>query len=232
MDFLIILLCTILGCFIFRKFLKKMPWIFYGIALVLDLIFITGAFSALPKPVWSVLYLMVQKCMLPLALFVVVMFIGVFPMSSKIRQILQPIRSELSVLACLLCLGHIVVYLMSYVSRVISGALASVNILISLIVAFVLLVLLVILGVTSFKCVKRTMKTSDWKKIQKLAYPFFGLVYVHLLVMLLPSALHGGSVAMASVVVYTVIFALYVVLRIWRALLDKKAENQIANEGV
>lgn len=42
------------------------------------------------------------------------------------------------------------------------------------------------------------MSTASWKKVQKLAYPFFGLVYVHLLLMLLPSALHGGLAAQAS----------------------------------
>lgn len=72
------------------------------------------------------------------------------------------------------------------------------------VLAVVLLVLLVVLGVTSFAFVKRQMSTASWKKVQKLAYPFFGLVYVHLLLMLLPSALHGGLAAQASVVVYSV----------------------------
>ena len=58
-----------------------------------------------------------------------------------------------------------------------------------------LVVLLVVLGVTSFAFVKRQMSTASWKKVQKLAYPFFGLVYVHPLLMLLPSALHGGLAA-------------------------------------
>ena len=94
--------------------------------------------------------------------------------------------------------------------------------------ALVLLVLLVVLGVTSFAFVKRQMSTASWKKVQKLAYPFFGLVYVHLLLMLLPSALHGGLAAQASVVVYSVVFVGYALCRVGRALVDRSAEDAVS----
>ena len=83
--------------------------------------------------------------------------------------------------------------------------------------------LLLALGVTSFNAVKKRMKTESWKRLQRLAYAFFALVYVHLLLMLLPSALHGGQVAQASVAVYSVVFVAYFVLRVARALLDRRA---------
>ncbi len=92
-----------------------------------------------------------------------------------------------------------------------------------------LLVLLVVLGVTSFAFVKRQMSTASWKKVQKLAYPFFGLVYVHLLLMLLPSALHGGLAAQASVAVYSVVFVGYALCRVGRgALVDRRAEDAVS----
>lgn len=50
----------------------------------------------------------------------------------------------------------------------------------------------------------------------------FGLTYVHVLAMLLPSALSGGMTAVQSVVAYTVVFGAYAVLRIVRAMLDRK----------
>lgn len=101
------------------------------------------------------------------------------------------------------------VYLESYLPRLLGGGEIGGNVMGAFVLAVVLLVLLVVLGVTSFAFVKRQMSTASWKKVQKLAYPFFGLVYVHLLLMLLPSALHGGLAAQASVAVYSVVFVGY-----------------------
>lgn len=119
-------------------------------------------------------------------------------------SLLKPVRSELSIVAWFLSLGHMAVYLESYLPRLLGGGEIGGNVMGAFVLAVVLLVLLVVLGVTSFAFVKRQMSTASWKKVQKLAYPFFGLVYVHLLLMLLPSALHGGLAAQASVAVYSV----------------------------
>ena len=78
-------------------------------------------------------------------------------------------------------------------------------------------VLLVVLGVTSFNSVKARMSKQIWVKVQKWAYVFFGLTYVHVLAMLLPSALGGGAAAVQSVAAYTVVFGAYAVLRVARA---------------
>ena len=96
------------------------------------------------------------------------------------------------------------------------------NVLAALMLALVLFALLLVLGVTSFNAVKRRMRADTWKRVQLLAYPFFGLVYVHLLLMLLPSALQGGAAAQASVAAYTAVFGTYAVLRVTRALLDRR----------
>ena len=93
---------------------------------------------------------------------------------------------------------------------------------VALVVALALFALLIVLGVTSFNFVKKRMKKETWKRVQLLAYPFWGLVYVHLLLMLLPSALRGGAPAQMSVVVYSVVFLGYAVLRVRRALVDRR----------
>ncbi len=66
---------------------------------------------------------------------------------------------------------------------------------------------------------------------EKLSYLFFVLVYAHLLLMLLPPALAGGVAAQMSVAVYSLIFVAYIVLRIRRELVDRKAE-EIAQDAV
>ena len=115
------------------------------------------------------------------------------------------------------------VYLESYLPRLLGGGEIGGNVMGAFVLAVVLLVLLVVLGVTSFAFVKRQMSTASWKKVQKLAYPFFGLVYVHLMLMLAPAASRGGEAAVASVAVCTVVFGAYAVLRVRRAFVDRRA---------
>ena len=58
--------------------------------------------------------------------------------------------------------------------------------------------------------------------MQKWAYVFFGLVYVRLVSILLPSAFHGGSSAQLSIAIYTILFSVYVALGLRRAVIDRK----------
>ncbi|WP_225749158.1 ferric reductase-like transmembrane domain-containing protein [Paraeggerthella sp. Marseille-Q4926] len=222
MTFAIVLACTVAVCFALRNPLKKHPLLFYAAAVAIDVMFIAGSFVDLPRSVWLALFLLVQKCTLSLALFVVVMYIGVFASDSKIGLWLKPVRAELSIVAWILSLGHMAVYLESYLPRVMAGGPFDVNIVCSFLVALVLFALLLILGITSFNIVKKRMHTETWKKVQTLAYPFFLLAYVHLLLMLLPSALRGGVASCVAVAVYSVIFVGYAVLRLARAVKNKR----------
>lgn len=79
-----------------------------------------------------------------------------------------------------------------------------------------------VLGVTSFGFVKKHMRTESWKRLQRWAYVFFGLVYVHLMLMLAPAASRGGEAALVTVAVYTVVFGAYAVLRVRRAFVDRR----------
>lgn len=230
MDFAIILAATVAACFALKVPLKACPLAFYLGAVAVDAVYVYGVFFGLPRAVWSPLFVLVQKCELALALFVVVMFIGCLSREGRAYKWLKPVRSELSIVAWFLSLGHMAVYLESYVPRLLGGGEVSGNVRGAFALAIVLLVLLVVLGVTSFAFVKRHMHTDTWKKVQKLAYPFFALVYVHLLLMLLPSALHGGIAASTSVAVYSVVFVGYGLARTARALADKRAEEAPAAE--
>lgn len=225
MDFAAILIATIATCFALRNPLKACPTAFYAAAIAIDVLYMYGVFFGLPRAVWSPLFVLVQKCELALALFVVVMFIGCLNREGRACRWLKPVRSELSIVAWFLSLGHMAVYLESYLPRLFGGGAISGNVMGAFALAVVLLVLLVVLGVTSFAFVKRAMHTETWKKVQKLAYLFFGLVFVHLLLMLLPSALHGGLAAQASVAVYSVVFVGYALCRVSRALADKQADE-------
>ncbi|MDR1183683.1 MAG: ferric reductase-like transmembrane domain-containing protein [Coriobacteriales bacterium] len=214
MVFLISLICAIAFAFVFRIPLKKAPWVFYAVALILVILFVARESLNFPVYVQRPIFYLMQKCTAAEALFVIVMYIGVLGEKSKLRAYLVPIRAELSILACLLALGHIVNYLMSFVPQVAGAAMSlRANILFSIGFAVLLVALLLILGITSFNVVKHRMNASKWRRIQWLAYPFFLLTYVHILLFLLPSALSGAATAQFSTIVYTVVFIAYIALR-------------------
>lgn len=223
MDFLIVLLCTVVLCMVLRTPISKVPVALYVAAAVLDVLFIAGWAGMLPQPVWGALLFLVRKCLLAVSLFVIVMFIGVLPHGSKARAWLGAIRAELSIAACIVLIGHVAFYAVSYLPRLMTGAGGAV--LLGIVVAVALVALALVLGLTSLRVVKASMEGRTWTRAQRFAYAFYALMYVHVLAMLLPSALAGGAAALQSVIAYTVIFALYAVLRIWRAVADKRGRD-------
>ena len=192
MDFVIVLAATIVATLVLREPLKRWPIAFYVLAAAAVLVFFAGANGLLAGTWWKPCITLVRRCMVALSLFTVVMFIGVLQKGSKLDLWLRPVRAEISIVACILCLGHICAYLVPYASRALAGALDG-TMLASFVVAVVLFALLIILGIASFNFVKLRMSGRTWKAVQRLAYPFFGLVCVHLMFMLAPAALRGGG---------------------------------------
>ena len=133
MDFAVILIATIVGCFALRNPLKALPVAFY----------VYGVFFGLPRAIWSPLFVLIQKCELSLALFVVVMFIGCLNRGGRAYRWLKPVRSELSIVAWFLSLGHMAVYLESYLPRLLGGGEIGGNVMGAFVLAVVLLVLVI-----------------------------------------------------------------------------------------
>ena len=236
MSFVLTLVVAFAACLALREPLRRWPVAFYALAVVAVAVQLASASLGLPKAVDLALLVLIKRCYVAMALFVIVMFIGVLPRDGRLSRWLRPVRAEVSIVACVLCVGHIVGYAASYVPRAISGALASPAVATGLIVALVLTVLLIALGVTSFQRVKRAMSLAQWKRVQRLAYPFFVLACAHALLMLMPSALGGGTAALEGAIAYATVLVVYVALRGARALSDRrvkdaaKAEDPMSDE--
>lgn len=222
MTFAVVLLVTAPICCALRNPLRKVPWLFYGLAAAFVVVYLAAGTLGLPRPVSQVLLVLMNKCLLPTALFVLVMYVGVFPKGSAIRRWLQPLRTPVSIVACILALGHMVRFIGAYAARVLGGGAVATNVLASFAIAVVLFALLAVLGVTSFNVVRSRMGTLAWRRIQRLAYVFYALVYGHILVMLGPAALNGGASALEGVAVYTAVFGVYGALRVMRAVADHR----------
>lgn len=223
-------LLAVVVCFalvvLLAKPLKRFPVPFYCAALGFVALYWFGVSTNVTGVWWTWFMPLMQRCALAFLLFTIVMFVGVLGDSSPLRARLMPIRRQLSILGCIFALGHLAFYGVSYVPRL--GSAFAGNLGFSLELAAVLVALMAVLLVTSFQVVKRRMNAARWKGVQRLAYPFYLLTYVHLVLLLAPSAFAGRDTAIVSLVVYTVVVATYVVLRVRRALLRQQAARPSA----
>lgn len=223
MNFVILLIVACAFSAVAAKAIKAVPWLWYGIALALDATYAYGIAYSLPPAVLQVLSVVVQRGTFAAALFVVVMYVGVFSERSWVRRTIGPVRAELSIIACILAFAHALNYLSSYLGVLCTniGVIGG-NQLASLAIAVVLFALLLVLGVTSAKALKRRVKASIWKNVQRSSYAFFALIYVHELLILYPSAIKGAGDALSTCIASGIVFASYYVLRLARFFADKK----------
>ncbi len=220
MEFLLVLGCVVVFCGVFRKAIYKAPGVFYALCIILAAMYAVIAYVDYPYWLQRLLFILMQKGTLATALFVVVMYIGVLKGVPAIANRYMPVRATISIMACFLICGHMAKYMAVYVMNL--GVLPP-RLLAGLIVALVLLILLIVLGVTSFAVVKRKLGLKNWQKVQKWAYLFYALIYLHVFLLLYPSAVAApGGTAAESLLIYTVIFGLYAVLRVGKAMKDAK----------
>lgn len=213
MDILIALATAAAFALVFRTPLVRHSGVCYVCAVALGAVFLSGALYQVSPDLNRELLPFLRRAIFPYALFVVVMYIGVLPESSKLRNYLAPARGPLSVVAALMALCHAASYLEVYAKVALGGfSTAAASTASALVVAVVLSVLLAALAVTSLNGVRRRMGGSAWRAVQKFAYLFFGLVTLHAVVLLLPSAT-PGSPSLLAVSVYSGVFILYVILR-------------------
>lgn len=226
MELLIALAISVLFAVLFRKQIKRYPVAFYIIAIAIDVLFLSKVLFGVSREFAVVVYPYLTRCLIGFAFFAVVMFIGVFSKGSKARHALMPIRGELSIIAAILTIGHVVNYLNSYLAQMLSGFVGmSEAMIISFVVSSLLIILLAALTVTSFNAVKTRMSKKSWKNLQKTAYVFFGLTYLHLLLVLAPTISSSGQRALFSICIYTLLMLVYVVLRVRKYVHDKKGAS-------
>ena len=228
MAFLITLIAVTVAAALLRKPIKAAPWVFYILAVLADVALLATTNMVLPREVRIAMAYLMQRGGLGVAMFVLVMYIGVFPRKGKISHWFRPIRAELSIIACILIAGHMCLFLPSYLPRLFGGAIVKGHVGGAIVIAICLLILVLLLGITSFRFVKKHMKARSWKKLQQLAYLFYALIFVHLILMLGPAAIAGNMRTATTAAIYLIVFAAYTVLRIWRAKEDKREKVDLA----
>ena len=223
MELLIALVASAVFAYLLRRPIKRYAVSFYVVAVAVDVLFLSRMLFGVSREFAAAAYPYFTRCLLGFALFAVVMYIGVLPRGSKLRHALMPIRGELSVIAAILTIGHVVNYLGQYLAQILSGFAGMRPAMVaSFVVSTLLIILLAALTVTSFNSVKARMRPESWKALQRWAYAFFGLTYLHLLLVLAPTVSSAGQKAALSVAVYTAVMLAYVVLRVAAWLREKR----------
>ncbi|HRR75257.1 MAG TPA: FMN-binding protein [Ruminococcus sp.] len=229
MLFLIALAIAILTAFLLDKPMKKCPEAFYAAAALLTVISIAVLQSDVTisnKLVKDYVIGIFSRGALGAAFWAVVMWAGALPNGSAPIKKLMPIRGELSITAAILTLSHVVTYGIQYISDILRSRTGSGDarrdFIITSIVCLIMVLIMLPLTVMSFKKVRKKMNGKTWKKIQRSAYVFYALIFVHILVLFIPKAQKGRDGYFLSILVYSAVFIGYAVMRIRKVYISKK----------
>ena len=204
MNLLISLSFTILIIGVGHAFIKKHSKFCYILATIISIILITNSAFAT-------------------SLFIVVMYTGALKNGSKLMKLLFPIRAELSIIACILTLAHNIIFgRYHFVALFTNPKSMSFNMLLAAIVSLMLIAIMLPLMITSFPNIRKKMKYKSWKNLQRFAYAFYGLTYFHIMLIMMPIAKTGNTKYIINVLVYSVVYLTYAVLRINKALSKNK----------
>ena len=220
---LIVVAVFILAC---HKVLRKHPLPFYIGTVVIALAVIICTFAGVRFPAWFTSYVwpLFAQSGLSGAMFVAVMYAGALPNSTKAVKTLLPIRGELSIMASILTLAHNISYGRTYFVRFFDLPWYQ---MVAAVCSMVMILIMLPLFITSFKPVRKKMKAKSWKKLQRLAYGFYGLMYAHIMFLMVPLALRGRSGYLFSIALYTIVFVGYAVLRIEKAAAVKQKATSV-----
>ncbi len=223
---LLVISLIIVSLFIYflKDSLKKHAGIYYiGAAVISIAVFLIG-FLPMPLFLKNNILGIFAKGSLGTAMFVAVMYAGALPKGSKLIAPLMKIRGELSITAAILVLCHNFTYGMTYFKMLfIKPAALSATQLTAAIISLVLIIIMLVLTVTSFQAVRKKMKAKKWKQLQRTAYVFYGLMYVHIMLINIPYARLGIGTYIANVVIYSIVFLGYAAMRIAKAVSVKAA---------
>ena len=228
MIFLGSLCIALLFVILCSEVMIKNPVPFYVGATVIALVSIYVTWSGIEMPFLLKEYVMpiIGRGGLTGALFVIVMYAGAFPSRSLGAKIFMPVRGQISIIASIIGIGHAIAYSKPYISLVANNRDSMNFVTAAFIVDSILLSVVILpLFITSFISVRRKMSGLTWKRLQRLAYLFYLLLFIHVMLLMLPGALDKEAGYDLTVFVYIFIFVSYFVCRIVKALNMNNAER-------
>ena len=230
MNLLISLFIAILIVGVGHAFIKKYSKLCYILATIISLILViisyTDAMANIPEFIRFYILPLFTNSAFATSLFIIVMYTGALKNGSKLMKLLFPIRAELSIIASILTLAHNIIWgRYHFVALFTNPKSMALNMLLAAIISLILIAIMLPLMITSFPNVRKKMKYKSWKNLQRFAYAFYGLTYLHILLVMMPMARTGNAKYLINVLVYSIIYLTYAALRINKAL-SKKYKNK------
>ncbi len=222
------LILALLFAFGLGNQIKKYPGVFYTLSVLLvvgiSIYYKTDLRDAFPE--WFTTYITgpFKRGAFSTALFILVMYAGALNPKWTVTKNLYKVRGELSIIACIITLGHNFIYGTKHFPNLFFHANEmELKYLLATVMTLILILLMLPLMITSFPAVRKKMKPQTWKKVQRLAYPFFALIYIHIMTVFLPKA----SQKWLEIALYTIIFGGYAVLRVGKACKIHMKKNTV-----
>lgn len=212
------ILVTFLALF-FTESIKKRYYFYYSIASIIAII--TSIYEILRITSNAKLdgfILTLEKSsirgLISISFFILVMYVGALNSKWSITKKLRSIRAELAILGSIMILPHGVIYFVRFLilklPKILSDGTFPLLYFIYIGVGMIGFIIMISLFITSLKKVRSKMKVQQWKKLQRLAYLFYFLSYIHILFILL----NEKEIDWLRLSTYTVIFVIYMSLRL------------------
>lgn len=211
------------------KVLKKHPNLFYIGAGIITAILAVVPFDGAPDFVNNYILALFRRGSLATAFFIIVMYTGALKNGSVLMKKLIVIRGELSIMASIMILCHNIFFGKTYFVRLFTSASTMpVTQVLAAVASLLMLVIMIPLAIMSFPKVRKRMKPKLWKKLQRFAYAFYALIYTHVFLLTYSSAKAFRGDYTFSLILYTIIFGVYFVMRIRKYLLKKNTNIKVA----
>ncbi len=218
---------------IFNRILVKHAWIAYLLTIIVELgiivLLVVNRMMGVEFPGWVLIAVgPLYRGSYVTVLFAIVAYLGVLKPNTKKEfynkavRYLMSVRGEISIVAAIMTFLHNLAFGLFYFPALFNPPKEHYGpaMMAATFITIVLILLLIPLTITSFRFVRKRMKPLSWKRLQRLAYPFYVLLYAHIMVVLIG----GERVSILSAIAYTLIFVPYFIWRINAAVRSKSKQ--------
>lgn len=229
MLLIISLVLAVAFVFLCGKALKKHSNLFYIGAGIITAVLALIPFDGVPDFVNNYILALFRRGSFATAIFIIVMYTGALKNGSALMKKLIVIRGELSIMASIMILCHNIFFGKTYFVRLFTSASTMpVTQLLAAIASLLMLVIMIPLAIMSFPKIRKKMKPKLWKRFQRFAYAFYALIYIHIFLLTYSSAQARRGDYALSLILYTIIFGVYLVMRVRKYLLKKNSNIKLA----
>lgn len=227
MIFILTLVLVVFLALFLTKSIKNRSYIYYSIAGVIAIITSIYEILRITSNIKLTGFLLTLektsiRGLISVSFFILVMYAGALDSKWTITKKLRSIRTELAILGSILILPHGVIYFARFLilklPKIISEGTFPILYFAYIAIGIIAFIVMIPLFITSFKNVRRKMQGKQWKSLQRWAYLFYFLTYVHILFILL----NEKEIDWLRMITYTIIFIGYMSLK----LLQHKKINQ------